>query len=604
MTDALETNISQTTDLSANSEIRNHEPETTQDTTRKDFSNREDLIAYLTEIINKPTDAVKDEVDALKQLYYKLRKQEIETAKSAFEAENNPEAEFVAEPDRLENTLKDLLNEFKAKRLAANEERERIKEDNYRKKEEILNALQKIVDDPDNINKHYNDFIELQHQFREIKEIPTAKVNGIWKSFQTCTESFYDLLKINKELRDYDFKKNQEKKEALCDEAEALVKDNDAVGSFRKLQELHEEWRQTGPVAQNMREILWNRFKEASSAINKRHQHHFETIKEQENHNADAKIAICEAIESYDLDKLTSFAAWEAQTKKVIELQEDWKKLGFASKKINHQLFERFRKNCDLFFKKKADFYHQVKDDMNANLEKKRALCEKAESLKDSTDWKNTTDQMVSIQKEWKTIGPIPRKYSDSLWHRFIAACDYFFEQKEKANASTKSIETENLGAKNAIIEKLNALASSEEVDGKNKEVRELMNQWNAIGHVPFKEKDKIYKAYQSVLDVLFKKFNMHGSKVHLDSYAANINKLADSGKAQNSLYKEREKLMRTFDHIKNEVKTYENNMGFLSSSSKGGNALVKEMERKIEKLKEDMLMIAKKIDMIDEKLK
>lgn len=604
MTDALDTNISLSSENSENSEIRTQQPENTQDTRKKDFTNREELIAYLTEIVALPIENVKDEVDTLKQLYYKLRKQEVEAARTLFLEEGNAEADFVAPSDNMEETLKDLLNDFKAKRVAANEERERIKEENLRRKEEILVALKNIVEDTDNINKYYNEFVDLQHRFREIKDIPATKVNNIWKEFQSYSETFYDLLKINKELRDYDFKKNLEKKEALCQEAEALTNDHDAVSSFRKLQELHEEWRQTGPVAPAQREELWNRFKEASSVINKRHQQHFEVIKDQEGRNEAAKTAICETIEGYDLEKLNSFTLWEEQTQKVIALQEDWKKLGFASKKVNHLLFERFRKACDLFFKKKADYYHEVKEEMASNLEKKRILCEKAESLKESTDWRATGDQMVAIQKEWKTIGPVPRKYSDPLWHRFIAACDYFFEQKEKATASTKKQETENLAAKNAIIEQLTAMGQSEETEGKNKEVRELMNQWNAIGHVPFREKDKIYKAYQSALDVLFKKFNMHGNKARLDSFAANVNKMAGSDKAQNTLYREREKLMRTFEHINSEVKTYENNIGFLTSSSKGGNALVKEMERKIEKLKDDMLVIAKKIDMIDENIK
>ncbi|MEG1615395.1 MAG: DUF349 domain-containing protein [Bacteroidales bacterium] len=604
MTDALDTNTSLQTESSESNDIRTNKPESTQDTRKKDFTNREELIVYLTQVVQMPVEEVREEVDFLKQLYYKLRKNEIETAKAAFiEGGNDPE-KFVVETDLLEETLKGLLNDYKVRKAAITEEKQRLKAENLEKKRAILAQIKLIVEDTDNINKHYNEFNELQNKFKEITDIPVQDVNSIWKEYQSYSEIFYDLLKINKELRDYDFKKNLERKEAICAEAEKLAAESDVLGSFRRLQELHEEWRHIGPVAPNLRDEVWGRFKSASATINKRHQQYFEAIKEVEAKNEAAKTAICEKIEAFDLNALTTFDAWDTKTNEVIELQEEWKKLGYASKKVNNLLFERFRKSCDLFFKQKADYFHNMKEVQIANLEKKKALCEKAESLKDSTDWQHTTDQLVAIQKEWKTIGAVPRKYSDSIWKRFIAACDHFFEQKEKVTASARQQENENLAVKKQVIADLKEIAASEEIEGKNKEVRELMNKWNATGFVPFRDKDKIYKEYQGTLDILFKKLNMHGNKARLDNFAANMSKMAESDKSQNALYREREKLMRTFDHIKSEVKTYENNMGFLSLSSKGGNSLVKEMERKIEKLKEDMNVIAKKIDLIDENLK
>lgn len=602
MTDVLATSESLNAEIPQLNETRTQEPAQTQEMPKKDYNNREEVIARLQILIGQSPEEVKDEVESLKQLYYRLRKHEIETAKAAFVEAGNAEADFVVEQDTLEDPLKTLLNDFKLKKAAALEAKEVRRRENLAIKQDILEELRKIADDSDNINKYYNEFQELSKRFREINDIPATHVNELWKNFQKYTEKFYDLLKINKELRDYDFKKNQEHKEMLCSEAEALTTENDVIAAFRRLQELHEDWRQTGPVAPNMREELWNRFKDASTAVNKRHQQFFENIKETEAENERLKEEICKKIEAFNLADLKSFQAWENKTKEVIELQEEWKKIGFASKKVNNMLFERFRKMCDAFFAEKAEYFQQMKEQLSANLELKRALCEKAEALKDSTDWKHTTDQLIALQKEWKKVGPVARKYSDMLWNRFIGACDYFFEQKEKNTSSTRSVESANLDAKRALIDKLKGM--TENPDSQFKELQDAMAEWKNIGHVPFKEKDKIFKEYQGLLDILFQRFNKQGRKAHLDNFAASMGKLADGNQSQNSLYREREKLMRTFEHMKTELKTYENNVGFLSSSSKGGNALVKEMERKIEKIKEDMNTIAQKIDVIDENLK
>ena len=482
-----------------------------------------------------------------------------------------------------------------------NEEQDNLKTENLKRKNDILNRMTIIIRDSENVEKHYNEFVDLSKEFKEIKNIPVADVTLLWKKYQVLLENFYDLLKINRELRDYDFKKNLDKKEYLCQEAEKLLESKDVISAFKHLQELHDEWRNTGPVAKKDREEIWKRFKDISTAINKKHQDYFNHIKEKETDNETKKVEICVEIESIDYQKLNSQKDWEDKTKFVLSLQENWKQLGFASKKVNNQLFERFRKGCDFFFSKKAEFFTELKEQFNDNLRKKTALCEKAEELKDSSDWKKTADELVKIQKEWKTIGPVPRKYSDSLWKRFISACDYFFERKEKEFSSQKETEYSNLEKKKTIISQLNEYLNTEASQESAKTVRALMSEWNSVGFVPFKEKDNIYKEYQNVLDKLFKKLNMHGAKQNIDNFTSHINKYSDKDK--HAVYKERDRLMRAFENIKNEIKNYENNIGFLSSSSKGGNALVKELEKKIEKLKDDAAVIVKKIDIIDEKL-
>lgn len=564
---------------------------------------REEIVARVKELVDQPVESVKDEIDLLKQNYYKLRKNEVEEARRKFEEETGDTSGFTPEPDECEETLKGLLNVFKEKKAKLLEQQEKVKEENLLRKKSILEEIKKITEDSDNINKHYNDFQQLQQAFKEITDVPASAVNELWKNYQLYVEHFYDLLKINKELRDYDFKKNLDLKLAICESAEALAKNDDVVAAFKSLQTLHDEWRAIGPVAKELREDLWNRFKAASTVINKAHQQHFEILKADEQKNEAAKIAICEEIEAIDMTALKSFSAWDEKTKDIIALQERWKGIGFASRKVNNALFERFRKTCDEFFKQKAEYFKRVKDEMSLNLEKKKALCEKAEALKDSTDWKNTTDQMIAIQKEWKTIGPVAKKYSDAVWTRFIAACDYFFEQKNKQTASVRQVEQENLLLKKAVIEKLNALDEAMAPSEAVALVKTLMAEWNQIGHVPFKEKDKIYKSYQAALDKHFKRLNMNETKNRLNSFTSAVQQMASSDQAQNKLYRERERLMRSYEHVKAELQTYENNMGFLNISSKSGGGMLKEMERKMQKLKDEMQLIAQKIELIDENL-
>ena len=562
---------------------------------------REEIVETLKKLVEGPVEEVKEEVDELKQAYYKQKKLEIEEAKSAFVAAGNPESDFVPAPDELEETLKSLLSVFREKKAEYTASLEKQKEENLARKQQILGEMKAITADSDNINKQYTRFQELQQAFKEPCELPSSAVSGLWKSFQACVENFYDLLKINKELRDYDFKKNLEQKTALCEAAEALLTNDDVVSAFKQLQLLHDEWRVIGPVAKELREELWNRFKDASTEVNKRYQSFFEARKEVERKNEEAKTALCEEIEAIDMNALTSFAQWDEATKHVLDLQSRWKTLGFASRKMNNVLFERFRKTCDEFFARKAEYFKAVKERMAANLEKKKALCEKAEALKDSTDWKATTDIYVALQKEWKTIGPVAKKHSDAIWKRFVSACDYFFAQKNSQLASTRQAEQENLEKKREIIARLKAIDESVEPDEAIKTVRELMAQWNTIGYVPFKEKDKIYKEYQSQLDILFARLNMNETRNRLSNFSATVQQMADGN--HDKLYRERERLLRMYDQKKTELQTYENNVGFLNISSKKSSGLLKEMERKMQKIREEMQLIEQKVQLIDKNL-
>ena len=563
---------------------------------------KEQIVETLRDLIEKPVEDVKEEVDSLKQAYYKIKKAEIEEAKKLFVEQGNPEEQFQPEPDSLEEQLKELLATFKEKKASYLVQLEQVREENLQKKKEILEEIKSLTEDTDNINKHYNRFQQLQQSFKESAELPASSVNDLWKNYQAYVERFYDLLKINKELRDYDFKKNLEQKQAICESAEALSSNEDIIAAFKALQQLHNEWREIGPVAKDLREDLWNRFKDASKIIKQKYKQYFEARKDEEKKNEDAKTQLCLTIEAIEVDKLTSFNMWDEKTKEIIALQEQWKQLGFAPRKTNNVLFERFRKSCDDFFNKKAEYFKAVKDELAQNLEKKKALCEKAEALKDSTDWRSTTDTLIALQKEWKTIGPVAKKYSDVVWKRFITACDYFFDQKSKQTSSQKAQEQENLKIKKEIIAKLAAIDETTPDADASKAVRELMAQWQSVGFVPFKEKDKIYREYQDALDKQFSRLNMNETRNRLDSFQSTVQQMA-SDQSQNKLYRERERLMRSYEQKKNELQTYENNMGFLNISSKSAGGLLKEMERKMQKLKEEMELIVQKIEVIDQNL-
>ena len=502
-------------------------------------------------------------------------------------------------PDEDEQKVKDLLNQIKEKRAAFNAAIEQERAANLERKQAIIDEIKKISEDADNVNKQYAHVQELRHEFQQIGDVPAINSTDIWKTYQAAVESFYDMLKVNKELRDYDFKKNLELKQALCDEAEKLSENENVVEAFRALQALHDKWRESGPVAKELREGLWAKFKEASAVVNKRHQAFFEQRKKREKENEDAKTALCEKIEGIDTAAFKTYVAWDDATKQIIELQNEWKKLGFAARKVNNALFARFRAKCDEFFGQKAAFFKQMKEQMASNLAKKVALCEKAEALKDSTDWKATSEALVALQKEWKTVGPVVKKQSDAVWKRFVGACDYFFEQKNKLSVNVRQEERNNLKAKKGIIAAINEQLASENEEEAIKKIRELMKQWQEVGHVPFKEKDKVYAEYKKAIDAAFAKFDMKASRAGMANFENAINNMTDNDK----VYRERERLVRTYEQSVSELKTIENNLGFFNAQSKSGNTMLKEMERKIARLKDDITVLEKKIKMVDEKL-
>ena len=561
------------------------------------IQSKEEVITRLQAINQQEELADKTELDTLKQTFYRLRNAEVEAAQKTFEENGGDVAAFVAPKDDLETQFKEIMSSIREKRNALKAAEEQEKQANLAKKLAIIEQMKELADSPEDANKAYHEFKKLQAEWNEIKNIPADKANELWKSYQLQTEKFYDLLKLNNEFREYDFKKNLGIKIQLCEAAEKLATEEDVISAFHQLQKLHQEFRETGPVAKELRDEIWNRFKAASSVVNRRHQQHFEEIKEKEQRNLDEKIVICEIVETMEYDKMTTFQDWHDKTEEILALQAKWKTIGFAPQKMNTKIFERFRKACDDFFRRKAEHFKSIKGSMNENLEKKKQMCERAETLKDSQDWKNTAEILTKLQKEWKEVGPVPKKYSDPIWKRFVSACDYFFEQKSKAEAINRSEEQVNLEKKKAIIEQLNTIDKEESPSDKSRDIiRELMKEWNSIGHVPFKEKDKIYKQYRTIVDSLFHKLNMSASKKKLNNFKSSLNKEAN-------LYREREKLVRAYENMKSEIKTYENNIGFLSCSSKKGNSLVIEMNRKMEKLKADLELIRQKIAVIDESI-
>lgn len=562
---------------------------------------KDEILNRLQTLVDAPVETVRGEVESLKQAYYKIRRSEVDELKKAFIEQGGDEKDFSAPEDTKENYLKELLSSYKEKKAAYLAEEEKIKAENYAVKLQLIEQLKMLCESQDDFNKLYNEFKDIQQKWKEIKLVPEEHANELWKEYQTYSEAFYDLIKINNQFRDYDFKKNLELKTALCEAVEKLQDEKDIISAFHQLQKLHQQWREIGPVAKDLREELWSRFKAASTVINKRHQQHFENLKAKEQENLEAKTAICEQIEGIDYAALKTFKDWDEKNNEVLALQQKWRTIGFTPKKHNTKIFERFRAACDVFFTKKTEFYKAIKAEMEKNLEKKRALCEKAEALKDSTDWKGTTEKLIALQKEWKTIGQVTRRHSDSIWKRFITACDYFFDNKNKNVSSQKSEEQANLEAKKALIEKVKTMDESLETEEAISTLKEWIAEWNEIGHVPFKEKDKVYKAFHEAVDAQFDRLKVDQRDRRMKSYRNNVSEMAGKGKGK--LYSERDRLMRTYERMKNDLQTYENNVGFLSISSKGGSGLVKEMERKIEKLKAEMELTVKKIEAIDENL-
>lgn len=565
---------------------------------------KEEIIKRFEEILQNIENVGRQDIEHLKQAFYKIRKHETDAARKAF-VENGGDADaFVPEADEYEQKFKELVSAIKEKRTEIAKAAEQLKEENLEKKNRIIEKIKEFISSGEDVNKYYNEFKQLRQEWNDIKLIPQEKATELWKNYQLYVERFYDLLKINNEFRTYDFKKNLELKTALCEAAEKLEEEPDVVSAFYQLQNLHHEFREIGPVAPEMREEIWGRFKKASTVINKKHQQHFEELKAKEQGNYETKQAICEKIESIDCTALKTFADWDEKTNEVIALQSEWKTIGFAPQKLNVKIFERFRAACDAFFKAKSEFYKTIKIEKNENLQRKIALAERAEALKDSTDWKKTTEELTRLQKEWKTIGSVSKKYSDAVWNRFISACDYFFEQKKNMFAGQKSEEQANLAAKQELIEQIESIPEDADPAEALKTVKELQEKWNSIGFVPFKEKDKIYKRFIASVDKWYDSYRQGVSDRKISAFKDNIDRIASKdGNAVNGLYRERDKVVKMFESMKSELATYENNMSFLNVSSKNS-SFMQEINKKIEKLKSDIKLAEEKLAAIDETIR
>lgn len=563
----------------------------------KIYATKQEVLDRLKEIVNSDEYPQKSELDLLKTTFYKLHLAEREAQQKEYLENGGDPEHYQIVPDKLEESLKTEMGIIKEKRAKIFQQQEAEKEENLKKKLEIIEQIKAMATSPDEANKSFQAFKSLQQQWKEIKAVPAEDASELWRNYQLYVEQFYDLLNLNREAREYDFKKNLELKTKLCETAENLANEEDVISAFHQLQELHQQYREIGPVAKELREEIWTRFKAASTVINKRHQQHFETLRQEEEENLTKKTALCEKVEDIVAQEYKTAGEWEKHTKEIIAIQAEWKTIGFAPQKMNVKIFERFRSACDQFFQNKAEFFKQMKQRFAENAEKKKALVEKAQALADSTDWKSTSDKLIALQKEWKTIGMVPRKQGDRLWNDFITACNTFFEARNKANANTKNNEYENLDNKRAIIAQLKELAEKPDENTKEK-VQELVDEYGKIGHVPYKEKDNVYQEYHDILDKLYKDLHISFARRHLDNFKNNLKNMAKMG--EDALDNERGRLMHRYEQLKSEITTYENNLGFLNASSKKGNNLLDEMNRKVEKLKDDCKMIREKIKAID----
>lgn len=564
---------------------------------RKVYKTKAEVVERIKEIAHAEEIPQKDEVDYLKTVFYKLHFAEREADMKAYLDAGGDPAAYQVKPDENENAFKAEMTIIKERRAKQFEEQEKLKQENLKKKLDIIEKIKNMATSPEEANKSYQEFKQLQQEWKEIKMVPAENANELWRNYQLYVEQFYDLLKLNSEAREYDFKKNLEIKTKLCEAAEKLADEDDVISAFHQLQELHQEYRESGPVAKELREGIWARFKAASTVINKKHQKHFEDIRAKEEDNLNKKTELCEKVEAIAKEENKTSADWENHTKQIIEIQTEWKTIGFAPQKMNVKIFERFRAACDDFFGRKSAYFTQMKKEFTENAEKKKALVEKAQALKDSTEWKATSDKLIALQKEWKTIGMVPKKYGDQLWNDFLAACNHFFEARNAANAGARNEEHANLEKKKAVVEKLKALLENP-VDDTQAEVRKLTEEYNSIGHVPYKEKDKIFNEYHEVLDKIFKELNISTARRRLNNFKTNLKNVAKRG--EDALDNERTRLQRRAEQMKQEIQTYENNLGFLNASSKKGNSLIDEMNRKVQKLKDDLELIKQKIKAID----
>ena len=563
----------------------------------KVYNSKKEIVERIKTIADSEETPEKAEIDHLKTSFYRLHVAEREAQQKAYlEAGGEPE-KYQVMPDEEEEAFKAAMAVIKEKRQKAFLEQEDLKQENLKKKEAIIEKIKTMATTPEEANSNFQEFKVLQQEWKTIKPVPAEKVNELWRNYQLYVEQYYDLLNLNREAREYDFKKNLEKKTQLCEAAEKLADESDVISAFHQLQDLHQEYRETGPVEKELREQVWQRFKAASTVINKRHQQHFEEIRAEEEENLVKKTALCEKIEDIVKQERKNTSDWDSQSKEIIALQQEWKTIGFTPQKMNTKIFERFRAACDEFFTKKGEYFKELKEKYAENAKRKQELVEKAQALKDSTDWKKTSDKLIALQKEWKTIGMVPKRLGDQLWEDFLAACNHFFEARNAVYADERNEERENLAKKNEIIEKLKQLAEGA-VENLQEEMRKLTDEFNSIGHVPFKEKDKMFKEYHETLDKLYKTLNIKASRRRMDNFRNNLKKVAQRG--ENAIDNERGRLMRRFEQLKQEINTYENNLGFLNISSKKGNSLIDDMNRRVQKLKDELAETKQKIKTID----
>ena len=586
------------------------------------FQTKEEVVARVQEIANSEELGDRTELNLLKQLFYKFHNAEVQEAFKAFVEAGGEEDKFMPEIDPAEPAFREAMQTIRERRASVQEAMEQQKQDNLKRKLEILERIQQLASTPEEANKNFDEFKALQNEWKEIKAVPAERATELWKNYQLYVEQYYDLLKLGHELRDYDFKKNLEIKMRLIQQAEALAENPDVLGAFNQLQALHQEWKETGPVAKEIREDVWAKFKEASTVINKKHQAYFDAIKAREEENLAKKTALCEQLESFETEGLKTFADWDSITQKIKDLQAEWKTIGFAPQKMNTAIFERFRQGCDAFFEKKNAFFKNLKEELGANLAKKKELVEKAEALMESTDWRSTGDVLINLQKQWKEIGTVPRKYSEDLWKRFTAACDHFFEARQAATADTRNEEKANKEQKLGIIAQLKELAEKTLSDSPLKgeesgsqastlkgdlegsliaQVKELQQKWNEVGHVPFRDKETLYKEYRALCDKIYDAYGVSQAKRRLNNFRQNLQQRIEN--AGSSLADERQRMQRAYERMVTEIKTYENNIGFLNAGSKKGNSLVEAMNKKVEKLRDELRLLAEKIKAVDEQM-
>ena len=575
--------------------------EAEQHTIEQTFKTKDEVVARVKEIAESGEAGDRAELNLLKQLFYKFHNAEVQEAFKAFVEAGGEEDKFMPELDQAEPAFREAMQTIRERRAAIQETLEKQKQDNLKRKLEILERIQQLASTPEEANQNFDEFKALQTEWKEIKAVPAERATELWKNYQLYVEQYYDLLKLGHELRDYDFKKNLETKMRLIQQAEALAENPDVLQAFNQLQTLHQEWKETGPVAKEIREDVWAKFKEASTVINKKHQAYFDAIKAREEENLTKKTALCEQLEAFETDGLKTFADWDGITQKIKELQAEWKTIGFAPQKMNTAIFERFRQGCDAFFEKKNAFFKDLKEELNTNLAKKKELVEKAEALMESTDWRSTGDILINLQKQWKEIGTVPRKYSEDLWKRFTSACDHFFEARQAATADVRNEEKANKEQKLGIIDQLKQLA---ETEGENviAQVKELQQKWSEVGHVPFRDKEKLYKEYRELCDKIYDAYGVSQAKRRLDGFRKNLAEKMES--AGSSLENERQKMQRAYERMTAEIKTYENNIGFLNAGSKKGNSLVEAMNKKVEKLRSELNLLAQKIKAVDEQMR